>query len=122
MGAERYVIRSLERIADEGLHGIREPVPKGYLRGVEMLGDDFAAGMARPVGIYRRNHGAWPDLIDPRTFANNQLLFKFFGLIPRVSPSDKLRAQLDLMVEAAEAIGQHFDDIRVDMFLRGGEV
>ena len=122
MGAEKYVIRSLERIADEGLHGMREPVPKGYLRGVEMLGEEFAAGLVRSVGIYRRNHGAWPDLIDPRTFANNQLLFKFFGLIPRVTPSDKLCAQLDLMVEAAEAIGQHFDDIRVDMFLRGGEV
>ncbi|WP_165375363.1 hypothetical protein [Roseovarius nitratireducens] len=46
----------------------------------------------RPVEIYRKNHGDWPDLIDPQTFTNKQLLFKFFGLIPRVTPSDKLRA------------------------------
>jgi hypothetical protein len=92
VGAEIYVMNALGRIGAEGLHGIREPAPERYLRGVEMLGDDFASGLVRSVEIYRRNHAAWPDLIDPQTFTGKQLLFKFFGLIPRVTPSDKLRA------------------------------
>jgi len=92
LGTEEFVIQALERIADEGLHGIHEPLPERYLRGVEMLGDAFAPGLVRSVEIYRKNHECWPDLIDPQTFTNKQLLFKFFGLIPRVTPSDKLRA------------------------------
>jgi len=90
--AEKLVIRALDRIGTEGLHGIHEPLPDGYLRGLEMLGGEVASGLTRSVGIYRKNHGVWPDLIDPQTFTNKQLLFKFFGLIPRVSPSDKLRS------------------------------
>lgn len=92
MRAERYVIRALERIGSEGLHGIQEPVPGRYLRGVEILGEAFAPGLVRSVEIYRKNHECWPDLVDPQTFTNKQLLFKFFGLVPRVTPSDKLRA------------------------------
>lgn len=92
MRAEKYVIRALERIGSDGLHGIHEPVPERYLRGVETLGEDFAPGLVRSVEIYRKNHERWPDLIDPQTFTNKQLLFKFFGLVPRVTPSDKLRA------------------------------
>jgi len=92
MRVETYVIRALERIAEDGLHGILEPVPHRYLRGIEMLGEDVASGLVRSVRIYRRNHDCWPDLIAPQTFTNKQLLFKFFGLIPCVTPSDKLRA------------------------------
>lgn len=33
-----------------------------------------------------------PDLIAPVNFTEKQLLFKFFGLIPELSPSDKLRS------------------------------
>jgi hypothetical protein len=92
MRAERFVSRSLQRILDEGLHGINEPLPARYLRGVEMLGEEFAPGLVRAVEIYHKNHECWPDLIDPQTFGNKQLLFKFFGLVPCVTPSDKLRA------------------------------
>ena len=90
--ANRYVIRALERITDQGLHGIHEPVPGRYLRGIEMLEEELGPGLVRSVEIYHKNHGCWPDLIDPQTFTNKQLLFKFFGLVPRVTPSDKLRA------------------------------
>ena len=93
MNVERFVRRSLARIREEGLHGIHEAVPPRYLRGVEMLGEAFEPGLVRSVEIYHKNHARAPDLIDPQSFGNKQLLFKFFGLVPEITPSDKLRAQ-----------------------------
>jgi hypothetical protein len=92
LNLERYVRRSLARIRDEGLLGIHETVPPRYLRGVEMLGEAFDPGLVRSVEIYHKNHARAPDLIDPQSFGNKQLLFKFFGLVPEITPSDKLRA------------------------------
>lgn len=92
MRAVRLVRRSLRQIREDGLHGVHNDVPEGYLRGVELLGDEFEPSLIRSVEIYHRNHDHWPTLIDPPTFTNKQLLFKFFGLIPRATPSDKLLA------------------------------
>jgi hypothetical protein len=88
----RYVKQSLNKIFQQGLHGIRQQPPEGFQRGVEVLGEGLLPAMTRSVRVYRRRHGRFPDLIAPKTFTEKQVLFKFFGLIPDPSPSDKLRS------------------------------
>ncbi len=88
----RYVGRSLNEIFQLGLHGTSRRPPDGFRRGVEVLGEDLLPAMTRSVRVYRRRHGRFPDLIAPKTFTEKQVLFKFFGLVPNPSPSDKLRS------------------------------
>lgn len=87
-----HVGDSLAIIREQGLHGINLPVPDGFLRGMDVLGEDLVPGMIRSARVYSRHHDHLPNLIDPTTFTEKQVLFKFFGLIPTQSPSDKLRS------------------------------
>ncbi len=88
----RYVRQSLNEILRNGLHGIRLTAPEAFQRGVDVLGENLFPSMVRSVKAYQRNHGQFPDLITPETFTEKQVLFKFFGLVPTPSPSDKLRS------------------------------
>lgn len=85
-----FVDFSLNTIRDDQLHGIAETAPpRGYLRGIEVLGEDFLPALRRSCRIYRNNHGVLPNLLAPSTFTEKQLLFKFFAPIPIVATSDK---------------------------------
>ncbi len=92
MKPRHHVRNQLKTIFEDGLHGVNQKPPQGFLRGVEVLGDDLAPAMIRSVRAYQRKHGWLPDLIAPKTFTEKQVLFKFFGLVPEHSPSDKLRS------------------------------
>lgn len=87
-----FVEESLQRIRELNLHGIFSKPPRGFLRGVDVLGNDFERAMNRSVAIFYRNHRYLPNLLNPSTFTEKQLLFKFFGPIPIHSPSNKLAA------------------------------
>ncbi|MEL6586587.1 MAG: ATP-grasp fold amidoligase family protein [Pseudomonadota bacterium] len=88
----RHAADALETIFKTNLHGTHLPVPAGFHRGVEVLGDGLGEALTRSVRRYGRSHGRLPDLIAPKTFTEKQVLFKFFGLVPQQSPSDKLRS------------------------------
>jgi hypothetical protein len=62
------------------------------MRGFEVLGDQLEDALTVSVKKYMLNHGRRPNLVNPRTFTEKQLLFKFFGPIPGPTPSDKLRS------------------------------
>lgn len=82
---------SLLQIREDGLHGVNLASPKETLRGIDVLGDDLDRLVTASFAKYRWAHGKSPNLIDPKTFTERQLLFKFFGPVPAPSPSDKLR-------------------------------
>ena len=69
------------------------PPPELCKRGLEVIGRRFDAHVERSCRIYNRRHQRQPNLVQPVTFTEKQVAFKFFGPIPTApSPSDKLRS------------------------------
>lgn len=85
---------SLDKIREYQLHGIENPPPRGYLRGLDVLDSDFVPALRRSCNAFIRNHSILPNLLNPSTFTEKQLLFKFFAPIPIVSTSDKLGSRV----------------------------
>lgn len=83
---------SFNRIKEEGLHGVDQPPPMGTRRGIDVLGEAFDETFAISFNKYRLHHQKRPNLFNPKTFTEKQVLFKFFGPIPDATPSDKLRS------------------------------
>lgn len=84
---------ALNHIRENGLHGSLLKPPAGFLRGVDVLADDFEPAFRRSVGLFQKHHRHYPDLISPSGFTQKQLLFKFFAPVPIHSPSDKIGAR-----------------------------
>lgn len=88
-----YVKAQLSAIRLRGLHGVHLAPPRGFLRGIDVLGDQLDAKVAKSVKRFRDRHERLPNLVAPTTFTEKLLLFKFFGPVPQiVCPSDKLRS------------------------------
>jgi len=85
-----FVKYCLTQIKIRGLHGSHLPPPTGFLRGCDVLGYDFQPVLRRSCSVYRDFHGRLPNLIAPSSFAEKQLLFKFFAPLPLLAASDKL--------------------------------
>lgn len=85
---------SLSKIHENKLHGVDTVSPRGYLRGLDVLGRDFMPALRRSCRIYWKNHGVLPNLLNPSTFTEKQLLLKFFAPIPSVATSDKLGSRV----------------------------
>lgn len=88
----RNIKACFNRIFEENLHGSHLKCPKGFKRGIDVITDDLFAKFRFSCKAYANNHGRQPNVISPVTFTEKQVLFKFFGLIPEQSPSDKLRS------------------------------
>lgn len=99
-----YAKKCLDEIYSKNYHGYGNIVPSNYHRGVEMLDGDFRQAFLRSVWIYYNHHKMLPDLIDPQTFTEKQVLFKFFGLIPKLCPSDKLLTYKFMSTEIAKTV------------------
>ncbi len=86
------VLEQFRRIRAEGLHGVNNNLLPGFRRGVDVYGEIAKRKLVKACRLYSRAHGHAPNLIDPCTFTEKQVLFKFFGLVPDLTPSDKLRS------------------------------
>lgn len=88
----KNVESALARISAERLHGSDQPPPNGFLRGIDVLGQELPKRIAGSCNAYRARHGRTPELIAPKTFTEKQVLFKFYAPVPiSPPPSDKLR-------------------------------
>jgi hypothetical protein len=68
------------------------------------LGADFRSAVTRSCKVYQRFHGRLPNLLNPGTFTEKQLLFKFFAPIPLHSPSDKLGSRAYLPEKLKDSV------------------
>ncbi|MEO1537796.1 MAG: hypothetical protein AAFR73_08695 [Pseudomonadota bacterium] len=66
----------------------------GFQRGIDIYDpEQLPKQVLLSSRVYTRHHWSFPNLIDPKTFTEKQLLFKFFAPIPtNPTPSDKLRS------------------------------
>lgn len=94
----------LKIIRDNGLHGVDLDPPPGFQRGIDVIGESLPVALAQSIRKYLRFHRRLPNLIAPTTFTEKQVLFKFFGPIPKPSPSDKLRSAGYLPRELREKV------------------
>jgi len=87
------VLKTLEYIQDNNLHGLGLSPPPGFSRGYDFYGKNLPRLFEFSANAYQHSHRRLPNLINPTTFTEKQVLFKFFGLVPiTVSPPDKLRS------------------------------